>query len=107
MAAQGHGEHPAAASVGKRSGYKSTRTKLAQMSLLVPPAESRSSLAGLGARCVSFLPEIYLSLALERRLEKFRTKEARAARRAARLARRAPSKCLPLCSTCRPVCHSQ
>ena len=28
MAAQGHGEHPAAASVGKRSGYKSTRTKL-------------------------------------------------------------------------------
>ena len=33
MAAQGHGEHPAAASVGKRSGYKSTRTKLAQMSV--------------------------------------------------------------------------
>ena len=34
MAAQGHGEHPAAASVGKRSGYKSTTTRFAPEGML-------------------------------------------------------------------------
>ena len=38
MAAQGHRHHPAAASVGKRSGYKSTRTRLRTLSDLATRA---------------------------------------------------------------------